>query len=67
MCIRDRYADTVLTTERNYSSSLRTLLDTAIREKKPAPWYNHPAFWFSVGFIVAGATTVGITYAVNSK
>ena len=29
-------------------------------------WYEHPVFWFSVGFVVAGATTVGITYAVNS-
>jgi len=30
-------------------------------------WYEHPIFWFSVGFIVAGATTVGITYAVNNE
>lgn len=30
-------------------------------------WYEHPIFWFSVGFVVAGATTVGITYAVNSN
>ena len=29
-------------------------------------WYEHPIFWFAVGFVVATGTTVGITYAVNS-
>ncbi len=30
-------------------------------------WHEHPAFWFAVGFVVASATTVGITYAVNNN
>jgi len=29
-------------------------------------WYEHPVFWFAVGFVVATTTTVGITYAVNN-
>jgi hypothetical protein len=32
---------------------------------KPSSWYEHPVFWFAVGFIVATGTTIGITYAVN--
>ena len=62
------YMTTVLKTERGHATSLRGLLDTALEvPKKTTAWYEHPVFWFSVGFVVATATTVGITYAVNDK
>ena len=62
------YMTTVLKTERSHASSLRGLLDTALEvPKQTTAWYEHPVFWFSVGFVVATATTVGITYAVNDK
>ena len=32
----------------------------------PPKWYEHPAFWITVGLVVGAGTTIGITYAVNT-
>ena len=56
----------LLDAERTRGDRLFTQLQEASGMTAPK-WYEHPIFWFSVGFVVAGATTVGITYAVNSN
>ena len=33
---------------------------------EPTKWYEHPAFWVTIGLVVGAGTTIGITYAVNT-
>jgi len=32
----------------------------------PPQWYEHPVFWTAIGLVIGTATTVGVTYAVNT-
>ena len=57
----------LLNSERLRGDRLSGLLDTAIEVKEAPSFWEHPAFWFALGFVVATATTVGITFAVNEK
>lgn len=62
---REKRYELLLNAERTRGDRLFTQLQEASGMTAPK-WYEHPIFWFSVGFVVAGATTVGITYAVNN-
>lgn len=63
---RENRYQLLLDAERTRGDRLFEQLQDATLMTAPK-WYEHPAFWFSVGFVVAGAATVGITYAVNSN
>ena len=60
------YSESLLDIERKRGDDYKTLLNSTIEFDTGPKWYEHPVFWFSVGFVVATATTVGITYAVNN-
>jgi hypothetical protein len=60
------YSVTLRQTEKRRGDDYKALLGSALQVSGPK-WYEHPVFWFAMGFIVATGTTVGITYAVNSK
>jgi hypothetical protein len=59
------YSESLLSIESGHSKDLQGLLDTALESREGPSWYEHPVFWFAMGFIVAAGTTIGITYAVN--
>ena len=62
---RENRYQLLLTAERTRGDRLFEQLQDATSMTAPK-WYEHPAFWFAVGFVAASATTVGITYAVNN-
>ena len=62
---REKRLTSLLLAEQTRGDKLFQLHQEALVVAKPA-WYEHPAFWFAVGFVVATGTTVGITYAVNT-
>lgn len=33
---------------------------------EPPSWFEHPAFWITVGLVVGAGATIGVTYAVNT-
>jgi len=59
----------MLDLETKRADDLNVLLDRALQKGTPAvqedPWYEHPALWVTVGFIVGTGTTIGIVYAVR--
>ena len=56
---------TLLTAEEQRSNRLMEQLRENAGMSEPR-WYEHPAFHFALGFVVASAATIGITYAVNN-
>jgi hypothetical protein len=59
------YSDRLLSVEKSRGDDYKTLLNSSLEVESGPVWYEHPVFWFTIGFIVATGTTVGITYAVN--
>jgi len=55
-----------LKVERDFSTEQARLLDKALDTYRPEPWWKHPGVRVTVGLVVGAATTIGITYAVNS-
>ena len=55
----------LLAAEEERSDRLLVQLQDAAGLAEPK-WYEHPAFHFAMGFVVATAATIGITYAVNN-
>lgn len=49
---------------RSRAEELAAALEQA-RAREGAEWYEHPALWFAVGAVVAGALCVGIAAAVG--
>lgn len=62
---REKRLQSLLDLEQQRADKLYELHQKSL-ELEEDKWYEHPAFWFGIGFVVATGTTVGITYAVNN-
>ena len=60
------YSESLLSAEQRRGDDYKTLLNSSLAVESGPVWYEHPVFWFAVGFIVATGATVGITHAVNN-
>lgn len=49
---------------RERAAELRTALEESRRREGPE-WYEHPALWFAVGAVLAGALGIGVAVAVG--
>lgn len=49
---------------RDRARELGAALD-ASRAREGAEWYEHPALWFAIGALVAGALSVGVAVAIG--
>ena len=62
---REKRYKALLLIEQGRGDQLFKQLQEAITTAK-SPWYESPTFFFTMGFVVATAAVIGVTYAVNS-